>query len=92
VGKRDYDRAIRINCVLLRLSSFIADAIVASRTDGIATIPASVANFFAKRLDAATFGWLLPLSPIEIAQYWHERYHRDPGHYWLRAASSIAET
>src|SRR5262249_45699577 len=21
--------------------------------------------------------------PLEIAQYWHERYHRDPGHRWF---------
>jgi hypothetical protein len=21
---------------------------------------------------------------IEIAQFWHERYHRDLGHKWLR--------
>jgi DNA-binding transcriptional LysR family regulator len=71
--------------VLLRLSSFIAAAIVASRTDGVATIPANLANFFAKQLDLVTFRPSIPLPPIEITQYWHERYHRDPGHRWLRA-------
>ncbi|WP_283817538.1 hypothetical protein [Bradyrhizobium liaoningense] len=25
------------------------------------------------------------LPRIEIAQYWHERYHRDPAHRWLRS-------
>ena len=25
---------------------------------------------------------------IEITQYWHERYHRDPGHRWLRSGAS----
>jgi hypothetical protein len=24
------------------------------------------------------------LPRIEIAQFWHERYHRDVGHRWLR--------
>ena len=54
--------------VLLRLSSFIAVAIVASRTDGIATVPANVATFFAGRLDLATFRPPMPLPPVEIAQ------------------------
>jgi DNA-binding transcriptional LysR family regulator len=73
--------------VLLRLSSFIAAAIVASRTDSIATVPANVATFFAEHLGLATFRPPLPLPPFEIAQYWHERYHRDAGHRWLRSLS-----
>jgi DNA-binding transcriptional LysR family regulator len=31
--------------------------------------------------------WLpLPFDvpPLHVAQYWHERVHRDPGHRWLR--------
>jgi DNA-binding transcriptional LysR family regulator len=72
---------------LLRLSSFNAAAIVASRTDGVATIPANLATLFAEPLGLATFRPPMPLPPIEIAQYWHERYHRDPGHRWLRAVS-----
>jgi hypothetical protein len=26
----------------------------------------------------------VPLPSIEIAQFWHERFHRDAGHKWLR--------
>lgn len=73
--------------VLLRLSSFNAAVIVASRTDGIATVPANVANLFAEPLGLTTFRPPIPLPPVEIAQYWHERYHRDPGHRWLRSVS-----
>jgi hypothetical protein len=73
--------------VLLRLSSFIAAAIVASRTDGVATVPENVAMHLAEQLGLATFKPSIPLPPFEIAQYWHERCHRDPGHRWLRAAS-----
>jgi DNA-binding transcriptional LysR family regulator len=71
--------------VLLRLSSFNAAAIVASRTDGVATVPANVATLFAEPLGLATFRPPMPLPPYEIAQYWHERFHRDPGHRWLRS-------
>jgi DNA-binding transcriptional LysR family regulator len=71
--------------VFLRLSSFLAAAIVASQTDGIATIPATVATFFAEKLDLAVFRPPAQLPAFEIAQYWHERYHRDAGHRWLRS-------
>ena len=74
-------------CILLRLSSFNAAAIVASQTDGVATVPANVANFFAEHLGLATFRPPMPLPPTEIVQYWHERYHRDPGHRWLRSVT-----
>lgn len=73
--------------VLLRLSSFIAAAIIASRTDGIATVPEHVAMHLAEQLDLAAFRPPIPLPQVEIAQYWHERCHRDPGHRWLRTLS-----
>ena len=73
--------------VLLRLSSFIAATIVASRTDGVATVPEHVATHLAQQLGLVTFRPSVPLPQFEIAQYWHERCHRDPGHQWLRAAS-----
>ena len=28
----------------------------------------------------------IALPAMEIAEYWHERYHRDPGNRWIRAA------
>jgi DNA-binding transcriptional LysR family regulator len=71
--------------VLLRLPSFIAAAIVASQTDGVATIPARLAGAIAEPLGLATFRPSVAMPWVEIAQYWHERYHRDPGHRWLRS-------
>ena len=71
--------------ILLRLPSFVAAAIVASQSDGVATIPARLAQVIAGPLGLATFKPFVPLPSIEITQYWHERYHRDPGHRWLRS-------
>lgn len=73
--------------VLLRLSSFNAAAIVASHSDGVATVPGNVATCLAEQLDLATFRPPILLPPIEIAQYWHERDHRDSGHRWLRSVT-----
>ena len=87
VAQQALETEIAPERVLLRLPSFIAATIVASRTDGIATVPENVAMRLAEQLDLATFRPPIPLPPIEIAQYWHERCHRDPGHRWLRTLS-----
>jgi DNA-binding transcriptional LysR family regulator len=73
--------------VLLRVPSFLAGAIVASQTDGIATLPENLAASVAAPLGLAAFKTPLQLPRIEIAQYWHERFHRDAAHRWLRAVT-----
>lgn len=78
------EAAIAPDHVLLRLPSFIAAALVAAETDGIATLPAVVATSMAHHLQLATFRTPIAMPPISVAQYWHERYHRDPAHRWLR--------
>lgn len=71
--------------ILLRVPSFIAGAIVAAETDGIATLPANLANSIAAPLGLVAFKTPVALPRIEIAQYWHERYHRDAAHRWIRS-------
>ncbi len=73
--------------VMLRLPSFTAAAIVASQTEGVATLPVKFAEIMAQRLDLTTFKPPISFPPIEIMQYWHERFHLDAGHKWLRALS-----
>jgi DNA-binding transcriptional LysR family regulator len=70
--------------ILLRLPSFIAAALVAADTDGVATVPANLAMAVKERLQLATFQPPVKMPPISVAQYWHARYHGDPGHRWLR--------
>jgi DNA-binding transcriptional LysR family regulator len=71
--------------IMLRVPSFVAGAIVAAETDGIATLPANLANRLAAPLGLITFETPIALPRIEIVQYWHERYHRDAAHRWIRA-------
>jgi DNA-binding transcriptional LysR family regulator len=70
--------------VMLRVPSFVAGAVVAAETDGIATLPTNLAQRLAGPLGLVAFDTPIALPRIEIAQFWHERYHRDPGHKWLR--------
>jgi DNA-binding transcriptional LysR family regulator len=83
--QRVLTRAIARGNILLQVPSFIAGAIVASQTDGVATLPANLAAIIAEPLGMTVFRTPVSLPRIEIAQYWHERYHRDPAHRWLRS-------
>lgn len=83
VAQGAIEAAIAPDQVLLRLPSFVAAAVVAAQTDGVATIPANLAHDLG-RLRLAVFRTPIAIPPIEVAQYWHERYQRDPGHRWLR--------
>jgi DNA-binding transcriptional LysR family regulator len=74
--------------IMLQVPSFIAGAIVAAETDGLATLPANLAKRLAQPLGLIAFETPVALPRIEISQYWHERYHRDAAHRWLRSATS----
>jgi hypothetical protein len=47
-------------------------------------LPANLAQRLAGPLGLVAFEPPIALPRIEIAQFWHERYHRDAGHKWLR--------
>jgi len=71
--------------VQVRVPSFLACAFLASRTDGVATIPRKLAEFVAPDLRLEVFDPPLELEPIAIEQFWHERMHQDRGHRWFRS-------
>jgi DNA-binding transcriptional LysR family regulator len=85
--QRMLTRAIAPSNILLQVPSFIAAAVVAAQTDGVATLPANLAGIVATPLGMNVFRTPVALPRIEIAQYWHERYHRDPAHRWLRSVT-----
>jgi DNA-binding transcriptional LysR family regulator len=59
-------------------------ALVAAETHGVATLSANLARSIKDRLQLATFQPPVKMPPIAVTQYWHARYHQDPGHRWLR--------
>jgi DNA-binding transcriptional LysR family regulator len=86
VAQRTLETVISPDRILLRLPSFVAAALVASRSDGVAIVPANLARALTG-LRLAIFRPPIAIPPIEVSQYWHERFQRDPGHRWLRATS-----
>ncbi len=83
--ERAFAAEIGADQVQVRVPSFLAGAFLASRTDGVATIPRKLAEFLAEDLGLELFDPPLALEPIAIDQLWHERMHQDRGHRWFRA-------
>lgn len=70
--------------IALRVQNFLVLPAIVAASDLIAIVPHSVGSQISPR-DAVR---LLPLPvsipAFDVRQCWHERYHDDPGHRWLR--------
>jgi DNA-binding transcriptional LysR family regulator len=71
--------------ILCRIPIFIAAAILVKHTDAITTLPLSVATALAKDFNLQIITPPLKLPKIDISQYWHDRFHRDPANEWIRS-------
>jgi len=71
--------------ILAHVPSFTAAAILAKMTGAVVTLPGPVATVLARELDMNLAKTPIKLPEFEIAQYWHERFDRDPGNQWLRS-------
>ena len=84
IAQHSVEAAIPAERVLLRLPGFIAAALVAAESDGIATVPTNLAELIKHRLKLLTFRPPISMPPITVAQFWQERYHRDASHRFIR--------
>lgn len=83
-AERAVEAAIPAENIICRVPIFLAAAVVAKHTDAVATLPLSIATVLADDLDLALIAPPIKLPKIEIAQYWHERFHRESGNVWIR--------
>src|SRR5262245_59642886 len=83
--ERALETVIPPSNIVCRLPMFINTAVVAKHTDAVATLPLSVATVLAKDLDLKVITPPLKLPKIDIHQYWHDRFHREPGNQWIRS-------
>ncbi|HEY8522097.1 MAG TPA: LysR family transcriptional regulator [Gammaproteobacteria bacterium] len=82
--ERALERAIPPENIVCRVPTFVTAAVVASTSDVIVTLPAAMATTLAERLRLRLIPPPLKLPKLEVSQYWHERFHRDPGNQWVR--------
>jgi DNA-binding transcriptional LysR family regulator len=82
--ERALERALPAERIVCRVPTFLAAAYVASRTDAVATVPRGIGEELADALALKVFPTPARLPRIDVSQYWHERFHREPGNQWIR--------
>ncbi len=70
--------------VHLELPGFLGLAAIVSSTDLIATVPRTIGETLARTGAIRVFACPVKLPTFSVKQYWHARYHHEPGHRWLR--------
>ncbi len=88
LAERAVESAIPAGNIICRVPIFIAAAVIAKHTDAVATLPMSIATVLAQDLNLEIIRPPIKLPKIDIFQYWHNRFHRDPGNKWIRAVFS----
>jgi DNA-binding transcriptional LysR family regulator len=93
LAERALESALPPEQIICRVPSFVIAAFLASQTDSVVTVPLGMANVLAPALNLRLFAPPLKLPRIDVSQYWHERFHREPGSQWIRSvfASLFAE-
>jgi DNA-binding transcriptional LysR family regulator len=68
----------------LRAPHFLALPMIVGGTDLVATVPRPLADALGRSAGVRLLEHPLKLPRIEIKQFWHQRFHEDPGNRWLR--------
>ena len=72
--------------IAMKVGHFLSIGPIVAETDFIATIPRNLALSFERVWNVATHTPPLKLPEYAVSQYWHARFHQEPGVTWLRAA------
>jgi DNA-binding transcriptional LysR family regulator len=70
--------------VQLELPGFLGLAAIVSSTDLIATVPRTIGETLARMGSIKVVPCPVKVPTFMVKQYWHARYHHDPGLRWLR--------
>lgn len=70
--------------VALIVPHFLAALLIVSCSDLVLTAPARIVEQLGEALALKVMAPPLPVPGFTVRQVWHERYHDDPAHLWLR--------
>ena len=70
--------------VFVELPVYLGVPAIVSSSDLIATMPSRTGHTLARSFGLNLFACPVPVPPFTVKQYWHERFHHDAGHRWLR--------
>ena len=93
LAERVIEHVVPADHITCRVPTFVTAAFLASQTDAVVTVPETMAAALATSLNLRLFPPPMKMPRIEVSQYWHERFHREPGSQWVREvfASLFAE-
>jgi len=74
--------------IRLRVPHFVAVGHILRETDMIATVPERFAARCVEPFGLTYVPHPAKLPEIAINQFWHARFHREPGNQWLRSIVS----
>jgi DNA-binding transcriptional LysR family regulator len=74
--------------IALKIPNFLGAALLVEHTEHLITIPSRLGDVLQGRGAFRIFAVPFNLPSYEVKQYWHERYHQDPGSRWLRGVIS----
>lgn len=81
LGARANERRIAVE-----VQHYLSVPMILRNSNFIAVVPQSVAACLAEQNNLRIMQLPCPILPLEIRQFWHERWANDPGHRWLRNA------
>src|SRR6266481_5115689 len=70
--------------VAVRVAHTMGITSMVSNTDLLVVVPHRLARACAALVDVTVLELPIDIPKFNIAQYWHERFHTDPGNRWLR--------
>jgi DNA-binding transcriptional LysR family regulator len=70
--------------VAVRVAHTMGLTSIVSTTDLLVVVPRRLAQACAMLCDVTELELPIDIPPFPIAQYWHDRFHTDPGSRWLR--------
>lgn len=70
--------------VVVELSHFMSLLPIIETSNLIATVPKDLADFFVRHGDVRYVATPMKSPVIDVHLFWHQRFHKDPAHIWLR--------
>ena len=88
-GHAVIDRTLRLmdreRRVVLEVPNYLGLSDIIANTDLVATVPLRLAQLFTHDPSIHLFDLPFAVDTYQIKQHWHERFHHDIAHRWLRA-------
>lgn len=78
-------KGVVANRGVLRLAHLAGIASVISHSDLVIVVPRRLAEILSRDSDLQVLSLPFESPVFEVTQQWHGRFHKDPGHRWLRA-------